>query len=309
VTSDPNPPTWRELVCQVAAEQADTLLERLSALGCDQVWVDQPLTNERVPDGWFVEPSRASVVTVHVFPAPERLASLPDELADLVQSTYERTVAVEDWLTSWRESRRVITLADGWCFAPPWLAETTPDRARTVVIDPGLAFGVGDHPTTRDTALLLLGAGVAGGSVLDLGAGSGVLSILARRLGAARVVAVEIDELAAREIPRNAELNQVTGIEVHCGDAAGADLPGPFDVILVNIGAREAKALAAQVDRLAATGARIILSGITAWSIAAVDGVYAGLGWRTRRRRRWQSEWVTSLLARESAAGAAVRTS
>ncbi len=308
MTSDPNPPTWRELVCQVAADQAGALLERLSALGCDQVWVDQPLTNERVPDGWFVEPSRAAVVTVHVYPEPARLASLPDEVADLVQSTYERTVAVEDWLTSWRETRRVVELADGWCIAPPWLAATTAAPSRTVVIDPGLAFGVGDHPTTRDTARLLLGAGVAGGAVLDLGAGSGVLSILARRLGATRVVAVEIDELAAREIPRNAELNQVSGIEVCCGDAAGADLPGPFDVVLVNIGAREAKSLAAQVDALAAPDGRVILSGITTWSMAQVDRVYAELGWRTRRRRRWQSEWVTSLLARESAAGATART-
>jgi ribosomal protein L11 methyltransferase len=219
-------------------------------------------------------------------------------LADLADRVESGEAQAQDWLRTWREQRSVVPLPDGWSIAPPWLVDQTPDPARTVVIDPGLAFGAGDHPTTRDSATLVLAWVRPGDRVLDLGAGSGVLSILALKAGAATATAVEIDAMAAGEIPRNAALNDVTGITAIQADATQAALGESFDLLLLNIGARESRLLQPLCDRVAAPGARLILSGLADWAAPAVAEVYTAAGWRTRQRLQAGSEWVTLAMTR-----------
>jgi ribosomal protein L11 methyltransferase len=117
------------------------------------------------------------------------------------------------WEDRWRAFHRPV-MAGGLWIGPPW--EEPPDAARAVVIDPGRAFGTGAHPTTRLCIELL--AGLERGSVLDVGCGSGVLSIAAAKLGFAPVVAVDVDPQAIEATERNAADN---GVAV---DARRADL-------------------------------------------------------------------------------------
>ncbi|HKW46027.1 MAG TPA: 50S ribosomal protein L11 methyltransferase, partial [Gemmatimonadaceae bacterium] len=140
-----------------------------------------------------------------------------------------------DWTERWRtalHAHRVGTLT----IAPPWLADGD-DAAHTVVIDPGMAFGTGEHPTTRGVVRLLQSVLLKGDRVADLGAGSAVLSIAAVKLGAAHSFAIEIDNdaigNAEENIGNNGVVDSVTMLE---GDAAVMlPLVAPVDVVLANI--------------------------------------------------------------------------
>lgn len=295
-------PVWIEVRCNLPPDRAEEAAARLAAGGWLEWWVDQPLHHERDAGGWATAPDTAAAVTLHVCVADrseaERLLRALDELAE---SARVGELRARDWLDDWRQDRGVVVLTDGWSIAPPWLRDAAPDAQRVIVIDPGLGFGAGDHPTTRDSAVFLVENLRRRQRVLDLGAGSGVLSILAARAGAGRVVAVEIDEFAAAEIRRNGSLNGSPAIEVVVGDAAVMAGLGRFDLIVANIGAREASALRPVCQELAAPGATLILSGLTEWSAPEVAAGYTADGWLTRRRTQSGSEWVTLLMTRRSA--------
>ncbi len=144
-------------------------------------------------------------------------------------------VADIDWSEAWKtqigaHELGVLTIA------PPWLTEGR-DPSRTIFIDPGMAFGTGDHATTRGVVRLLPAVLRVGDVVADLGSGSAVLSIAAAKLGALRVYAVELDGEATTNARENIERNNVVG-QVHLFEAdAAALLPflAPVRVVLANI--------------------------------------------------------------------------
>ena len=137
-----------------------------------------------------------------------------------------------DWSEQWKQSLGVQELG-GLTVAPPWRAGEL-DPRRTIVIDPGMAFGTGDHATTRGVIRLLQKIVRTGDVVADLGAGSAVLAIAAAKLGASRVAAIELDPdaigNATENVARNAVEDRVRVIE---GDAATLlPLVAPVDVEL-----------------------------------------------------------------------------
>jgi len=132
------------------------------------------------------------------------------------------------WEERWREFHRPIWVGPLWV-GPPW--EEPPHDGIAVVVDPGRAFGTGSHPTTRLCLELLLE--LDRGSLLDIGCGSGVLSVAAAKLGFAPVVAVDRETAAVEASRRNARTNHVE-IDIRRGDALTAVLP-ESDVVVANI--------------------------------------------------------------------------
>jgi ribosomal protein L11 methyltransferase len=167
-----------------------------------------------------------------------------------------------DWSVKWRESVRAHALG-ALTVTPPWLAEGR-DPATTIVIEPAMAFGTGEHATTRGVVRLMQGTIRAGDSVADLGAGSAVLAIAAAKLGAARCFAIEMDPDAIGNAEENVERNGVSGrVAVLEGDAfAFLPLVAPVRVVLANIiSSVLLELLPAIRDALAPDGVAI-LSGI-----------------------------------------------
>lgn len=166
---------------------------------------------------------------------------------------------------------------------PP--AEAQADGAVVVRLDPGLAFGTGTHATTALCLEWLDGQALQGRRVLDFGCGSGVLAIAAARLGAAHVVATDIDEQALAATADNAEANGVReriDIVASTGWRAGGDC----DVVVANILANTLVELAPVLAAARAPGGRLALSGILPDQADGVAAAYAALGIDLERRER-----------------------
>jgi len=184
-----------------------------------------------------------------------------------------------DW-SEWRASVGAHELG-ALDIVPPWLAEGR-DPARTIVIDPAMAFGTGEHPTTRGMIRLMQRVVRSGDVVADLGAGSAVLSIAAARLGASRVVAIELDpgaESSAQEnIDRNAAGDTVTYLT---GDAEVLlPLVAPVRVVLANIVSSVLIELLAPMRAALTGGGVAILSGMLLEEREMMQAAFARSGWR-----------------------------
>jgi ribosomal protein L11 methyltransferase len=145
------------------------------------------------------------------------------------------------WEERWREFHRPVWIGPLWV-GPPW--EEPPREATAVVVDPGRAFGTGSHPTTRLCLRFLLE--LERGSLVDLGCGSGVLSVAAAKLGFSPVVAIDREPAAVEAAARNAEANGVA-IEVRLAEALASE-PWAADIGLANIDLAAVEALAPSLD-------------------------------------------------------------
>ncbi|MGE3297574.1 MAG: 50S ribosomal protein L11 methyltransferase [Porticoccaceae bacterium] len=176
------------------------------------------------------------------------------------------------WNDLWREHFKPRHCGGRLWICPSWCAPPEP-AAINLRLDPGLAFGSGDHPTTALCLEWLAAAPPAGASTLDFGCGSGILAIAACLLGAARAVAVDIDPQALTATRANAQRNGIAPDQLET-TAPGA-LAGHYTVVLANILANPLIELAPRIAALTAPGGRLCLSGILESQCAAVCDAYA----------------------------------
>ena len=185
------------------------------------------------------------------------------------------TAAPEVDYSQWKATVSAHRVGD-LIIAPPWLAEES-DRRRTIIVDPAMAFGTGEHASTRGVMRLMQGVVRAGDVVADLGAGSAVLSIAAVKLGATRVAAIEIDHDAIGNAEANVVMNEVDHrVEVIEGDAATLlPLLAPVRVVLANIISSVLIPLLPAIRTSLAPGGQAILAGILSEErdvmVAAID--------------------------------------
>ncbi|MFM8311305.1 MAG: 50S ribosomal protein L11 methyltransferase [Ilumatobacteraceae bacterium] len=163
---------------------------------------------------------------------------------------------------SWRSFAQPVEAAPGIVICPAWQVTDLPvgggeGSGIVIAIEPGASFGLGDHPTTMLSVRALAGYVRRGDDVLDVGCGSGVLSITALRLGAAHARAIDIADAAVEATAHNAVLN---GVEVDVSTQSLANVEGVYDVVVANILAPVLVELAADLRRV--TGRVLILSGV-----------------------------------------------
>ncbi len=204
-----------------------------------------PAPGEAIVVAWFDDraPAEAALADVRAW--------VPD-----VRGAFEDAPET-DWSTAWRARIRSTRVGQLWV-GPPW--ETPPEGTVALLIEPKMAFGTGDHPTTVLclAAVDAFCAGHPGASVLDVGTGTGVLALMARKLGAGRVVAVDNDPMSVTLARENGALNGIDGVEVSGATLDAID--GRFDLVVANILANTLVELAPAL--VAHTGGRLVLAGV-----------------------------------------------
>ncbi len=178
-------------------------------------------------------------------------------------------VAEENWVQLTQSQFDPIRISDRLWIVPSWHQLPDP-QAINLILDPGMAFGTGAHPTTRLCLEWLERHVTPGGSVLDYGCGSGILAIAAARLGAERVCGVDIDPHAVAVARRNAEAN---GVKAVFADSA-EPLAGTFDLVVANILSNPLRLLAPAICAHLRPGAKLALSGILDTQVEELVDLY-----------------------------------
>lgn len=195
------------------------------------------------------------------------------------------TIQEQDWVRATQSQFDPIRITDSLWIVPTWHDSPNPD-AINIILDPGLAFGTGSHPTTHLCLNWLTHTVKSGQSVLDYGCGSGILAIAAKKLGAAKVVGVDIDPQAIQSSLYNAEQNAVIAEFYPASQYQTAQ----FDIVVANILSSALSVLAPALASSCKAGGKIALSGILREQEAAVSAIYAE--WFDMETPLYMDSWV-----------------
>ncbi len=196
-------------------------------------------------------------------------------------------LADEDWESSWKENYHPLRISERLWICPSWIAPPDP-QAVNVILDPGMAFGTGDHPTTALCLEWLAELDFTNKDVIDYGCGSGILSIAALKLGAHSALGVDIDPQALDVSRRNVELNDVSErFTALLPDALPANASA--DIVIANILARPLVELAPHIMACVRPGGRLALSGMLREQEEMVRPHYES---QFAFKRRQRGDWI-----------------
>lgn len=210
-----------------------------------------------------------------------------------------REVDESDWANAWKDHFFVHRIGERIVIKPTWREHVAGPNDVMVILDPGMAFGTGLHPSTRLCLEALEDLVRDGDRVLDVGTGSGILSIAAAGLGAASVLAVDVDPVAVDAARANVAVNHLEHVvTVREGGAADAALE-PFDLVVANIIARVIVEHAAPLAAAVRPGGLLIVSGILLERAAEVSAALSEHGVDTEEPRQ-EGDWC-ALVGRRTA--------
>jgi ribosomal protein L11 methyltransferase len=244
--------SWIEVKANFRAAPADwsPFIDVFSDHGCENtLQTDNP-------------PSLSSAV-VNVSGSTKVVEEIKRALLNLgVDSVESRDLVDENWEENWKQFFKPRRVGQRFVVRPTWEEFHLSPNDLEIILDPGQAFGTGDHPTTRMCLELLEKEWQPGASVADIGCGSGILSVGACKLGAREVVAVDIEPLSVEVAKENADLNRVQFSAI-CGKGVTALPDGvQFDIVISNIISATLINIAHEVARVVKVGGKWIVSGI-----------------------------------------------
>ena len=205
---------WLEVSLTVDGELAEAVADVIGRFTSQGVVMEQAVRyNDAEDEGTPYGPVKVFGYMVVDSTLEQRRMKLEEALWHLSQiqplpPAEYREIEDQDWMAAWREHYRPIPIGEKLMILPAWI-ESADEQRIPIKIDPSMAFGTGTHPTTQLCLALLERHLTPGDAVIDIGCGSGILSIAAVKLGASRVVAVDIDQAAIRSTRENAALNGV----------------------------------------------------------------------------------------------------
>lgn len=281
---------YLELAITVPDEAADTVAWSLTERGVPGVVV-----SERSPEDPAAEKATLKAYFSDVSPPDMRFIEegIREALKPFPGAAFEvssRTLPEENWATSWQKYWHVQHLGEHIVIRPSWEEYEAKPGDRVITLDPKQAFGTGTHATTRLClkAIERVMAEHPAETVFDVGAGTGILAILAAMMGAKHVVAVDTDPVAVAAAVENAEIN---GVAVANRLGSAGDLTGQADLVVANILAEVIIELAADLFRITRPGGRLVTSGIITRKADDVARALREQGFKVLGRE-FDGDWV-----------------
>ena len=273
---------WLTLIVETDAKNAEALSDALlehGALSVDLLDADADTPDEQAIFGEPGEPppgvwqhNRVSALFDAHIDVNQILARAANDIGLLTLPEHRiESLADNDWVRLTQSQFEPIPISNRLWIVPTWHTPVN-KQAINIVLDPGLAFGTGSHPTTR-LCLRWLDNNLCGSeSVLDYGCGSGILAIAALKLGAANAVGVDIDAQAVTASRDNAIANNVINVQFYLPNDAPK---GHYDVVVANILTNPLRLIAPLLADATKTGGQIVLSGILETQAQDVMNIYS----------------------------------
>ncbi len=281
---------WAEITIEAALGAQDAVDEALRAAGCDGVVIRDGAVPPEVA-GYLPVDDR---LEGRLDGLQSALARLPEFGVEGAGTTLTlRYVEEADWANAWKAFYKPMRVGRHLVVTPPWETPELGAGDIPLVIDPGMAFGTGSHPTTQLCLAALEDYVAPGMRVADIGTGSGILAIAASKLGAADVLATDIDPLAVKIAAENVGVN---GVPVRAQEAFPI---GAYDLVVANILADVIIGLADALATRVTPDGVLIASGIIDMREVDVRFALEGAGFAPLETRR-QAEWVALVFRRSS---------
>ena len=293
--------SWPALVLR--ANQLDDSEELVSAVLADFAAVAiQDLAERPLPPGGLWDPTYPPIpdpppTPLHwnvCFSDPDERDRAAEAITALLPALSIERVDLpdEDWAA---RSQATLTAVRAGAFivAPPWDLPPEDVDAAVIVIEPSMGFGTGHHATTRMCLRLLSGVDVVDKTVLDLGTGSGVLSMAAALMGARRVIGIDVDQDAINSAETSANLNTLPDTITFVVSDFRHDPPQPAELILANLTGGMLTSSAAAIGALVRPGGQLILSGFDHTEVDRVTDAFTGFD---ERARLSEDNWIALLL-------------
>ena len=300
---------WLEITVNTAPETIDKVCTALTGAGFDDLLIEDQQEFETFLDQnkayWDyideeLQEKLAGLSRIKLYledHQTQELAALQALVEKLGLTCKVEAMPETDWETSWQDNYPPQPVGEKIVVLPYWLADTETDRLK-VILDPGLTFGTGAHPSTQMVMEAMEQTLVPGAATLDLGSGSGILSIAALRLGASLAVGVDIDPKAEDIARENAAYNgfadpqftAYTGNVVSDRKLMEKLLQQNWDLVLVNIVADVIISLSPVLPRLLNKDSKLILSGILDVRLPDVEQAIKRAG-LTVKNVRAKEEW------------------
>ena len=280
---------WLQIAVDVAGEQADEVSEAFTVMGAVSVTIldagDEPLL-EPAPGE---TPLWSNTRVIALFDAAQDTAELKQQVQAVLKARVSdlllERLADRDWSNTWRDTFAAMQFGKRLWVCPVGESPTDPE-AIVVHLDPGMAFGTGTHATTAFCLQWLDAHPPTNKSVIDYGCGSGILAIAAHKLGAACVVAVDIDPQALQATRENARRNDCSPEVLHPDELADHSA----DLVLANILANPLIELAQDLSRRVHAGGQLVMTGVLAEQAEEVMAAYTE--WFEFTEPLYREEWV-----------------
>jgi ribosomal protein L11 methyltransferase len=301
---------WTELSLRVRPDAGEDVADLLQEMTGRGVTIEPPIEALGPDEGYTLDESAPLRLLAYFEGAVSdarraELASQIDEAelsGAVVGELAWGTIREEDWAETWKEHydiERVGRLV----VRPAWREYTAAPGEVMISLDPGMAFGTGQHATTRMCMQGIQDVMQPGGYVLDLGSGSGILAFAAIAFGAKSVLATDTEEQAVRATIENAALNGMSDkIVVREGSMEAVGEDGPFDLVLANINAAAVSSLAAAMAAKMKPGAWLFAGGVIAEREAGARVALEAAGLRIERVMQ-DGDWRTFVAQRAGDAG------
>ncbi|WP_160686659.1 50S ribosomal protein L11 methyltransferase [Clostridium sp. C2-6-12] len=284
-----------EISFQVKHSEIETVLDKLISVGISCTYYDAPYEVTVDSNGYGFFEKENEFVNLKVYPESSN-AEVCNEYIDKIKEILElkeevKLSEIKD--ENWQQPFEPVDLNNGWIIAEP---SATFENLKKINFESQGSFGTGLHETTQDFLRYILDEDFSGLTILDLGTGSGILSIAAALKNAKSIVALDIRDVTS-EVLYNSKLNNINNIEVVVADVTSKELGvnKEFDVVFINIGGEETLSSMEFINKVLKDNGRLFVSGLVEWSSDKIYEELKSQGYNLVKKTK-TNEWVTMVL-------------